>query len=87
LCAALPIRAQCPKHASKLVQPFDANLGGAERHAGAIALVEHPVGQLTTKIGPLMRIDARQCLATSERRDLQGSPEQRMPAISNRREP
>jgi hypothetical protein len=48
-----------------------------QRHSGAVALVEHPVRQLATKIRPLVRINARQFLAASESADLQRSPEQR----------
>lgn len=87
MCAPLPIRTECRKHAGKLVEPLDTDLGRPERHADAVAFVEHPVRQLTAKIGPLVRIDARQCLAASEWGHLQRSPKQRMPAISNRREP
>jgi hypothetical protein len=83
----VPIRAERRKHGGKLVKPFDTDLGRPERHAGAVALVEHPVRQLTTKIGSLVRIDARQCLAASEWGDLQRSSKQRMPAIGNRRKP
>ena len=87
MCAPLPIRAECSKHAGKLVEPLDTDLGRPERHADAIAFVEHPIWQFTAKVRPLMRIDARQCLAAAEWGHLQRSPKQRMPAIDNRREP
>ena len=67
------------KNGGKFVEPLDADLGRPERHAGAVALVEHPVRQLAAKIRPLVRVDARQFLAAPERRDLQRPPEQRMP--------
>jgi len=57
----------------------------AEFHASAIALVEHPVRQLATEIRPLVRVDARQILAASVRRDPQNLSEQRMPGIGDPR--
>ena len=86
MCARLPIRAEQSKHGGQFVEPLDADLRRAERHAGAVAFVEHPVRQLAAQIRPLVRVDARQLLAAPERRDLQRPPEQRMPTIGNRRE-
>jgi IS66 Orf2 like protein len=80
------MRAEESKHRGQLIKPGDADLWRAERHAGAIALVEHPVRQLAAQIRPLLRVDARQRLAAPERRDLQRSPEQRMPTIGYGRE-
>ena len=86
MCAPVPMRAEQSKHRSQFVEPVDADLGRAERHAGATALVEHPVRQLAAQIRPLVRVDARQRLAAPERRDLQRLSEQRMPTIGNGRE-
>jgi hypothetical protein len=78
--------AEQSKHGGQLVEPVDADLRSAERHADAIAFVEHPVRQLAAQIRPLVRIDARQRFAAPERRDLQRSSEQRMPTVGNGRE-
>jgi hypothetical protein len=80
------MRAERSKHGGKLVEPVDADLRQPERHADAVAFVEHPVRQLAAKIRPFVRVDARQRLAASEWRDLQRSTEQRMPTIGNGRE-
>jgi hypothetical protein len=85
LCASLPIRAEQRENAGKLVETLDADLGLPERHARAVALVEHPVRQLAAKVRPFVRVDARQFLAAPKRRDLQRPPEQRMPTIGDRR--
>jgi hypothetical protein len=74
------------KHGGQFVEPVDADLRRTERHAGAIACVEHPVRQLAAQIRPLLCVDAAQRLAAPERRDLQRAAEQRMPAVGNRRE-
>jgi hypothetical protein len=87
LCAPLPIRAECSKHAGKLAEPLDADLRRPELHAGAVAFVEHPVRQLAAKIRPFMRVYAGQCLAASKWGHLERPPEQWMPAIGNRRKP
>jgi hypothetical protein len=67
LCASLPIRSDYRQDGDKFVQALNADLGQPERHAGAVAFVEHPGRQLTAKIRPLVRVDARQILAASER--------------------
>jgi hypothetical protein len=74
------------KHGGQFVEPLDADLQRTQRHAGAIACVEHPVRQLAAQIRPLLRVDAAQRLAASERRDLQCAAEQRMPTVGDRRE-
>jgi len=66
LCAALPIRAECSKHAGKFVEPLDADLRRPELNTDSVAFVEHPVRQLATKIVPLMRIDACNALPRTE---------------------
>ena len=86
VCAPLRCAPSSSKHGGQLVEPLDADLRRPERHADAIAFVEHPVRQLAAQIRPLLRVDARQRLAAPERRDLQRSSEQRMPAIGNGRE-
>lgn len=70
MCASLPIRAERGENGSEFVETLNADLGRSERHARAVAGVEHPVRELAAKIRPLVRIDARQCLAAAERRDL-----------------
>jgi len=85
LCASLPSRAEQRKYAGKLVETLDADLGWAERHARAVALVKHPIRQLAAKVRPFIRVNARQFLATAKRRSLQRPPEQRVPAIGDRR--
>jgi hypothetical protein len=85
LCSSLPIRSERRKNGSKLVEALDADLRPPERHAGAVAFVKHPVRQLTAKIRPLIRVDARQILAAPEWRHPQRSPEQRVPSIRDRR--
>ena len=39
-------------------------------HVTAVSFVEHPVRQLTTKVGPLVCVDTFQVLTTAERRYL-----------------
>jgi hypothetical protein len=85
LCSSLPIRSERRENGSKLVETLDTDLRQPERHAGAVAFVKHPVRQLTAKVRPLIRVDARQILAAPEWRYLQGSPEQRVPRIRDRR--
>ena len=70
----------------KLVEPLDADLRRPQRHAGAVALIEHPIWQLAAEVRPFIRIDARQLLAAPKRRYPEGSPEQRMPPVGDRRE-
>ena len=67
LCASLSIRADRRENAGELVEALDADLGRPERHARAVTLVEHPVGQLAAKVRPLVRVDARQFLAAAKR--------------------
>jgi len=81
----LAIRAERRKNSGKLVEPLDADLGLPERHARAVALVEHPIWQLAAKVRPLIRVDARQFLAAAKRRNLQRPSEQWMPTIGDRR--
>jgi hypothetical protein len=85
LCASLPIRAEHRENDGKLVETRDAYLGLPECHVRAVALVEHPIRQLATKVRPFVRVNARQFFATSKRRDLQHPSEQRMPTIGDRR--
>ena len=85
LCASLPIRTERCENVGELVETLNADLGRPERHAGTVALVEHPIRQLAAKVRPLVRVNARQFLATPKRRDLQHPPEQRMPTIGDRR--
>lgn len=86
MCVTASMHAEESKHRGQLAEPVDADLRRTERHADAIAFVEHPVRQLAAQIRPLERVDARQRLAAPERRDLQCSSEQRMPAVGNGRE-
>ena len=58
MCVLLPIRAEQREDDSEFVEAFNADLGRSERHGRAVALVEHPVRQLATKIGPFLRVDA-----------------------------
>lgn len=85
MCVTASMHAEESKHRRQLAEPVDADLRRTERHADAIAFVEHPVRQLAAQIRPLERVDARQRLAAPERRDLQCSSEQRMPAVGNGR--
>jgi hypothetical protein len=85
LCSSLPIRSERRENGSKLVEALDTDLRQPKRHAGAVAFVKHPVRQLAAKVGPLIRVDACQILATTEWRYLQRSPEQRVPRIRDRR--
>ena len=88
MCALLPIRAENAENAengSQLVETLNADLRRPERHAGAVALVEHPVRELATEVRPLVCIDAAQRFAAAKWRDLQRSPEQRMPPVGDRR--
>ena len=85
MCASLPIRAERRENGTQLVQTVNADLGWPERHAQTVAGVEHPVRQFAAKVRPFVRIDERQLLAATKRRDLQRTSEQRMPAVSNRR--
>ncbi len=66
MCAPLPSRAEQRENAGKLVETLDAYLGLAERHARAVALVEHPIRQLAAKVGSFMRVNAHQFLAAAE---------------------
>jgi hypothetical protein len=52
------------QNGGEFIQGCDADLRRAEAHAGAIALVEHPVWQLAGEVRPFIRIDAGQVLAT-----------------------
>ncbi len=66
MCAVAPIRTERRQNADKLVETLDADLGRPERHAGAVALIEHPIWQLAAQTRPLVRIDARQFLAAAK---------------------
>jgi hypothetical protein len=66
-------------------QGFDADLRRTETHAGAVALVEHPVRKLAGEVPPLIRVDASQILAAPVPRHLQCPVEQRMPTVRNPR--
>jgi hypothetical protein len=84
LCAPHSSRAERSENASKLVEPINTDLRRPERHSSAVDLVEHPIRQLSAKVRPFVRVDARQILAATKRRDLQCLPGQRMPAIGDR---
>ncbi len=75
MCAPISIRSERRQDGRKLFEAFDADLRQPQRHAGAIAFVEHPIGKLAAKIRPLVRVDAREVLAAPERRHLQRPPE------------
>jgi hypothetical protein len=87
LCIPVSIPVEQVENESKLVEPRDADLRRPQRHAGAIALIKHPIRQLAAKIGPFIRIEARQLLAAPKRRHPECPPKQRMPTIGDRREP
>ena len=69
----------------EFIQTFDADFGGSQRHASAVALVEHPVRQFSTEVRPFVRVNALQILVAPVGRHLQCSSEQRVPAVGNRR--
>jgi DNA helicase II / ATP-dependent DNA helicase PcrA len=50
LCNSLTIRTERCENAGELVETLNADLGRPERHARAIALVEHPIRQLAAKV-------------------------------------
>lgn len=85
MCASLPIRAERRENGSEFVETLNADLGLSERHARAVAGVKHPVRELAAKVRPFVRIDERQVLAATKRRDMQRASEQRMPAVGDRR--
>ena len=84
LCASLPIRIERRENVGEFVETLNADLGRPERHAGAVALVEHPIRQLAAEIRPLVRVDACQFLAATKRRYLQLPPEPRVPTVGDR---
>ena len=86
MCAPVAIRVEQGKNDGKLVEPLNVDLRRAQRHAGAVALIEHPIRQLAAEIRPFIRIDARQLPAATKRRYPERPPEQRMPTIGDRRE-
>jgi hypothetical protein len=86
LCSPVSISVEQGKNGGKLVEPLDADLRRAQRHAGAIALIEHPIRQLAAEVRPFIRIDARQLLAAPERRYPECPAKQRMPTVGDRRE-
>jgi hypothetical protein len=86
VCVTASTHTEQSQRRGQLVEPGDADLRRAERHADAISFVEHPIRQLAAQIRPLARVDARQRLAAPERRDLQRAAEQRMPTVGNGRE-
>ncbi len=67
------------------LRPSNADFSRPTRHACAVALVEHPIRQLTAKVRPFVRVDARQFLAATKRRDLHSPPVKWMPTIGDRR--
>jgi hypothetical protein len=67
LCASLPIRPERSENGREFVETLNVDLGRPERHTHAVALVEHPIGQLAAKVRPLVRVDACQFLAATER--------------------
>lgn len=86
MCPRGPIPVEQVENDGKLVEPLDADLRQPQRHAGAIALIEHPIRQFAAEVRPLIRIDARQLLAAPKRRHPEGPPKQRMPTVGDRRE-
>jgi hypothetical protein len=70
LCSALPIRTERRQNAGELIQTLYVDLGWPQRHAGAIALIEHPVRQLAANVRSFVCVYARQFLAAAKRRDL-----------------
>jgi hypothetical protein len=75
LCSALPIRTERRQNPGELVQTLYADLRLPQRHAGAIALIEHPVRQLAAKVRSFVRVYARQILPAAKPRHLQASSE------------
>jgi hypothetical protein len=67
MCAPLPIRTERCQNAGELTETLNADLGRPKRHARAVALVEHPIRQLSAKVRPLVRVDARQVFAATKR--------------------
>ncbi len=82
-CARRPIRAEKLQNSGKFVKPLNTDLRRPKRHAGTVAFVGHPIGHLAAKPTPLLRVDALQILAASERCDLKRPPKKRMPRICN----
>ena len=74
MCAPISIPVEQGENDGKLVEPLDADLRQPERHAGAIALIKHPIRQLAAEVRPFIRIDARQLLAAPKRRHPEGPP-------------
>jgi len=62
-CRWLSILAERGQDGGQFDQARDADLGRPKRHAGAVALVEHPVRQLAAEIRPLISVDALKFLA------------------------
>jgi hypothetical protein len=60
---------------------YALDLRRSKRHADTVTFVEHPIGHLTTKPPPFLRVDALQILAASERCDLKRSSKKGMPRI------
>ncbi|MER8716708.1 hypothetical protein, partial [Mesorhizobium sp. M1295] len=75
----LAIRAERRQDDRQLIETLDADFGSPERHARAVAGVEHPIREFAAKVRTLLRVDARQRLPTTKWRNLQRAPKQRMP--------
>ena len=84
-CARRLIRAEKLQNNGKFLEPINTDLRRSKRHAGTVTFVEHPIGHLAAKPTPLLRVDALQILAASERCDLKRSSKKGMPRICNHR--
>lgn len=71
MCAPLPIRAERRENGSEFVETLNADFGLPERHARAVPSVKHPVREFAAKVRSFVRVDERQVLAATKRRDLQ----------------
>jgi len=82
-CARSLIRSEKLQNNGKFVEPINTDLRRSKRHTGTVTFVKHPIGRLTTKPMTLLRVDALQILAASERCDLKRSSKKGMPWICN----
>ena len=62
-CAQCLIREEQLQNLGKLIQPANADLSWAKRHACAVALIKHPVREFAAMATPLLRKDALQVFA------------------------
>src|SRR5205085_11946775 len=82
-CARSLIRAEKIQNNGKFVEAINTDLRRSKRHPDTVTFVEHPIGHLTAKPTPFLRVDALQFLAAPERCDLKRSSKKRMPPIGN----